>query len=59
MPKALQEEGLEEAKVQYYDFLVKFYTHEKDYMNAAQSYRTIYDACMDNDLHKEDRRTYF
>lgn len=54
--KALQEEGLEQAKVEYWEFLVKFYVHEKDYLNAATAHRTIYDECVKSNLQSPDYR---
>lgn len=55
--KALQEEGLEQAKIHYWEFLVKFYAHEKDYLNASTAYRTIYDECVKSNLESAEYRS--
>jgi 26S proteasome regulatory subunit N5 len=41
--KAISEAGLESQKVIYYKFLVRYYIHEKDLLNASKAYQTIYD----------------
>lgn len=45
--KSIDEEGLESCKILYYKYLVRYYVHEKDLLNACKSYQTIYDS-----LHK-------
>lgn len=42
--KSINEEGLESCKILYYKYLVRYYVHEKDLLNACKSYQTIYDA---------------
>ena len=41
--KAINEKGLEEAKVQYFTFMVKYYINEKETMEVAKAYHTIFD----------------
>ena len=41
--KAISEKGLEQQKIDYYNFMVKYYVHEKETLEAAKSYQTIYD----------------
>ncbi len=36
--KSIDEAGLEANKVLYYKFLVRYYIHEKDLLNAAKAY---------------------
>jgi len=42
--RLIDEPGLEASKILYYKFLVRYYVQEKDMLNAAKSYQTIYDA---------------
>ena len=39
----LSEKGLEKLKIQYYLFMVQYYIHEKQIMDCAKSYQTIFD----------------
>ena len=41
--KAISEKGLEQQKIDYYNFMVKYYVHEKETLEAAKAYQTIYD----------------
>ena len=41
--KAINEAGLEQQKVAYFKFLVRYYINEKDLLNASKAYQTIYD----------------
>jgi len=41
--KAISEKGLESQKIDYYNFMVKYYIHEKEVLEAAKAYQTIYD----------------
>jgi len=41
--KAISEKGLEEQKIKYYGFMNKYYIHEKETLEAAKAYQTIYD----------------
>ena len=41
--KSISEKGLEASKVLFYKFMVRYYVQEKDLLNAAKAYRTIYD----------------
>ena len=36
-------EGLEKMKIQFYQYMILYYVHEKMNMQAAQAYQTIYD----------------
>jgi 26S proteasome regulatory subunit N5 len=50
--KAINEKGLEQQKVQYFTFLLKYYIHEKELMEAAKAYQVIFEtyAKGDDDL---------
>ena len=41
--KAISEKGLENQKIEYYNFMVKYYIHEKEVLSASKAYQTIYD----------------
>jgi 26S proteasome regulatory subunit N5 len=41
--KHLNEAGLEALKVQYFQFMVRYYVHEKMVLETAKAYQTIYD----------------
>jgi hypothetical protein len=41
--KAINEKGLEEQKVQYFTFMVKYYINEKELMEVAKAYHTIFE----------------
>lgn len=41
--KAINEKGLEEQKVQYFKFMVKYYINEKELMEVAKAYHTIFE----------------
>lgn len=36
--KSMNEKGFETSKILFYHYLVKYYVHEKDMLNAAKSY---------------------
>ena len=40
--KAISEAGLEAEKIKFYQFMVRYYIHEKEYLQAAKAYQTIY-----------------
>lgn len=51
--RAISEKGLEQLKITYYTYMVRFYIHEKDIMETSKSYQTIYDTinkCEDEEL---------
>lgn len=41
--RAISEKGLEDLKIQYYGFMVRYFVHEKESMEVCRSYQTIYD----------------
>ena len=41
--KAISEAGLETQKIQFYSFLVRYHVNEKESMEVAKSYQTIFD----------------
>lgn len=47
-PPHLNEKGLEEQKVKYYQLMILYYLHEGLFMEIAQSYKTIYDTLAAN-----------
>lgn len=48
-PPHLNDKGLEEQKVKYYNLMIQYYLHEKLHMDVARSYKMIYDTVKDND----------
>lgn len=41
--KAIGEKGLEQQKITYFGFLIKYYVHEKESSETSSAYQTIYD----------------
>lgn len=41
--RGISEKGLENLKIQYYGFMVRYYIHEKEPMETCRAYQTIYD----------------
>lgn len=41
--RAISEKGLESQKIAYFSYMVQYYVHEKEVLEAAKSYQTIYD----------------
>ena len=41
--KGLNEKGLEQIKINYYSQIIEYYNHEKDTLEVAKCYQTIYD----------------
>jgi len=39
----LNEKGLESYKIQYYNYMIQYYIHEKMILDVAKSYQIIYD----------------
>lgn len=39
----LTAKDLETQKIQYYEFMIVYYIHEKMHLDVAKSYQTIYD----------------
>ena len=39
----LNGEGLEECKIKFYQFMIRYYVHEKMILDAAKAYQIIYD----------------
>jgi len=48
-PPHLNDKGLEEQKVKYYNLMIAYYLHEKLHMDVAQAYKKIYDTLRNND----------
>lgn len=48
-PPHLNDKGLEEQKVKYYNLMIEYYLHEKLHMDVARAYKMIYDTVKDND----------
>jgi 26S proteasome regulatory subunit N5 len=51
--RALNEKGLELIKINYYGQIVEFYNHEKDYLEVARCYQTIYNTMTEAEENKE------
>lgn len=47
-PPHLNEKGLEEEKIQFYKLMILYYLHEKQHIDIAKSYKSIYDTIKDN-----------
>ena len=41
--RAINEAGLEDCKIQYFKFMVRYFIHEKEMLEASKAYQTIYD----------------
>jgi len=41
--KVLDESGMEAAKVQFLQFMIQYYDHQKSYMESALAYQTLYE----------------
>merc|ERR1712070_979165 len=41
--KAISEQGLEKMKIEYYGYMVAYYIHEKEILEAAKAYQIMYD----------------
>jgi len=41
--RALNEAGLEPQKVNYFEFMVRYFVHEKEVMEVAKCYETIFE----------------
>ena len=39
----MNEAGLEKLKIEFYQFMIRYYVHEKMIMDVCKSYQTIYD----------------
>lgn len=48
-PPHLNDKGLEEQKIKYYQLVIQYYLHEKLHMDVAKAYKMIYDTVRDND----------
>jgi len=51
----LNEKGLEKLKISYYQFMIRYYIHEKMILDVAKSYQVIFDTInkAEEDLKKE------
>lgn len=51
----LNEAGLEKLKIEFYQFMIRYYVHEKMILDVCKSYQTIYDTInkAEGDLAKE------
>lgn len=51
----LNEAGLEKLKIEFYQFMIRYYVHEKMIMDVCKSYQTIYDTInkADDELAKD------
>lgn len=41
--KHLEDEGFEQLKVEFYMLMIKYYLHEKDYLQVSKSYKVLFD----------------
>lgn len=51
--RALNEKGLQKIKINYYGQIVEFFNHEKDYLEVAKCYQTIYNTMNEAEEDKE------
>lgn len=45
--KNLNDKGLEELKIQFYDLMIKYYNHEEKYFDVSMCYKSLYDYSQD------------
>jgi 26S proteasome regulatory subunit N5 len=53
--RAISEKGLEDLKIEYYGFMVRYFVHEKESMEVCKCYQTIYDTI--NKVEDEEAKT--
>lgn len=41
-PKLLEAEDLQDLKIQYYEYMVKYWLHEKKFLDASKAYQSIF-----------------
>lgn len=41
-PKLLETEDFQDLKLQYYDYMVRYWIHEKDYLQVSKCYQLVY-----------------
>jgi len=41
-PKLLDDEDFQELKLEYYEYMVRYYLHEKKYLDVAKSYQSMF-----------------
>ena len=51
--KSLNEKGLEKIKINYYSQIIEYYNHEKENLEVAKCYQTIYNTMVDAEEDKE------
>ena len=51
--KGLNEKGLEKIKINYYSQIIEYYNHEKDTLEVARCYQTIYNTLNEVEENKE------
>lgn len=39
----ISDKGLEKLKIQYYEFMIRYYVHEKMLLDCAKAFQTIFD----------------
>lgn len=39
----LDEEGLEKQKIEFYKYMIRYYSEEKQFIDVAKSYKTLFD----------------
>lgn len=44
----LNDKGIEHLKVRYYELSIRYYIHEKDHLETAKCFQTIYDTIHEN-----------
>lgn len=56
--KGLEEKGLEKIKIDYYGQIIEYYNHEKDTLEVARCYQTIYNTMQKVEEDKESELSY-
>jgi len=52
-PKLLEAEDFQDLKIQYYEYMVKYWLHEKKFLDVSKAYKSIFDtACTQADEQK-------
>ena len=50
----LNEEGLEKLKFEFYELMIKYYTHEEKFIDASKSFKILYDSIKEFEIKLEN-----
>ena len=59
--RAINDKGLEKLKIEFYQFMIRYYVHEKMILDVCKSYQLIYDTInkAEGDLAEEFKDDYW